>query len=201
MAKRCTRLGIMMVESEIKQFVTYMLLSLPGLKRVLLGKQDVMIVEVCEEDLYDTIFCFKNNQQLRFDSLLDIWGVDYIGTTSRFEINYLLLSTSNQMRVIVRTYVAENDGLKSVTSLFKSAAWLEREVWDMYGVLFFENLDLRRILTDYGFEGHPLRKDFPLSGFSEVRYDDSDKRVVYEPLEVSQEYRSFSFKNPWGQKT
>lgn len=191
----------MMVESEIKQFVTYMLLSLPGLKRVLLGKQDVMIVEVCEEDLYDTIFCFKNNQQLRFDSLLDIWGVDYIGTTSRFEINYLLLSTSNQMRVIVRTYVAENDGLKSVTSLFKSAAWLEREVWDMYGVLFFENLDLRRILTDYGFEGHPLRKDFPLSGFSEVRYDDSDKRVVYEPLEVSQEYRSFSFKNPWGQKT
>lgn len=190
-----------MVESEIKQFVTYMLLSLPGLKRVLLGKQDVMIVEVCEEDLYDTIFCFKNNQQLRFDSLLDIWGVDYIGTTSRFEINYLLLSTSNQMRVIVRTYVAENDGLKSVTSLFKSAAWLEREVWDMYGVLFFENLDLRRILTDYGFEGHPLRKDFPLSGFSEVRYDDSDKRVVYEPLEVSQEYRSFSFKNPWGQKT
>jgi NADH-quinone oxidoreductase subunit C len=190
-----------MVESEIKILVSYMLLSLSGLKRILLSKQNTLIVEVCAEDVHDVIFHLKNNQQLRFDSLLDIWGVDYIGSTSRFEVNYLLLSTTNQIRVIVRAYISENGGLKSVTSLFKSAAWLEREVWDMYGVLFFENLDLRRILTDYGFEGHPLRKDFPLSGFSEVRYDDGDKRVVYEPLEVSQEYRSFSFKNPWGQKT
>lgn len=190
-----------MVKSEIKILVSYMLLSLSGLKRILLSKQNTLIVEVCAEDVHDVIFHLKNNQQLRFDSLLDIWGVDYIGSTSRFEVNYLLLSTTNQIRVIVRTYIAENGGLKSVISLFKSAAWLEREVWDMYGVLFFENLDLRRILTDYGFEGHPLRKDFPLSGFSEVRYDDGDKRVVYEPLEVSQEYRSFSFKNPWGQKT
>lgn len=191
----------MLVEFEIKTFVAYILLSFPGLNRVLLSKQNVMVVEVCAEDLYNLIFCLSKNQQLRFDSLLDIWGVDYIGTTSRFEINYLLVSTSNQMRIMVRTYVSENHGLKSITPLFKSAAWLEREVWDMYGVLFFENSDLRRILTDYGFEGHPLRKDFPLSGFSEIRYDDGDKRVVYEPLEVSQEYRSFSFKNPWGQKT
>jgi len=192
---------IIMAEFEIKILVSYMLLSLSGLKRILLSKQNVLIVEVCAENVHDVIFHLKNNQQLRFDSLLDIWGVDYIGSTSRFEVNYLLLSTTNQIRVIVRAYISENGGLKSVTSLFKSAAWLEREVWDMYGVLFFENLDLRRILTDYGFEGHPLRKDFPLSGFSEVRYDDGDKRVVYEPLEVSQEYRSFSFKNPWGQKT
>jgi NADH-quinone oxidoreductase subunit C len=192
---------IKMAEFEIKILVSYMLLSLSGLKRILLSKQNVLIVEVCAENVHDVIFHLKNNQQLRFDSLLDIWGVDYIGSTSRFEVNYLLLSTTNQIRVIVRAYISENGGLKSVTSLFKSAAWLEREVWDMYGVLFFENLDLRRILTDYGFEGHPLRKDFPLSGFSEVRYDDGDKRVVYEPLEVSQEYRSFSFKNPWGQKT
>ena len=128
---------------------------------------------------------------------MDIWGVDYPDKNERFEVNYQLLSIYLNVRIVLRLTVEEFEGVDSVSSLFSSAGWLEREVWDMYGVFFFENTDLRRILTDYGFQGHPLRKDFPLSGFMEVRYDDSEKRVVYEPLEVSQEFRSFNFSSPW----
>lgn len=196
MAERCVGLGVMAMHSETSLLVTYLSRSLPGCLNIVTSGNTI-IVEVAPAEIRAVVSFLKKNQQLRFDCLLDIWGVDYLGDFNRFEINYLLLSVVNQYRIIVRTRVDEYTGLPSVSSIFKSSGWLEREVWDMYGVIFFENNDLRRILTDYGFEGHPLRKDFPLSGFSEVRYDDGDKRIVYEPLEVSQEYRSFSFKNPW----
>jgi NADH-quinone oxidoreductase subunit C len=185
-----------------KLLVTYISRTTPGILSINVkpGTSPTVIIEIASVNLNQVISFLKRNQQLRFDSLLDLWALDYPSALNRFEINYLLLSVTNQIRVIIRTRVSEYSGLPSVTGLFKAAGWLEREVWDMYGILFFENEDLRRILTDYGFEGHPLRKDFPLSGFSEVRYDDGDKRIVYEPLEVSQEYRSFSFKNPWTYK-
>jgi NADH/F420H2 dehydrogenase subunit C len=174
----------------------FLISSMPGLNKVVSHSQ-FLIVIVEPKALFDSALFLKNNQQLRFDSLLDVWCTDYISHDRRFEVNYLFLSTTNAMRIVVRTTVSESEGLLSLTSIFKSAGWLEREVWDMFGVLFHEHSDLRRILTDYGFEGHPLRKDYPLSGFVEVRYDDGDKRIVYEPLEVAQEYRSFQFRSPW----
>jgi NADH-quinone oxidoreductase subunit C len=144
--------------------------------------------------------CVKLIKQLsflRYEEMLDIWASDFPYKKERFEVNYLFLNILTSQRLVLRTYVQENQGLSSINELYSSAGWLEREVWDMFGVLFYNNHDLRRILTDYCFDGHPLRKDFPLSGFLEVRYDDSEKRVVYEPLEVIQEYRMFNFKSPW----
>lgn len=137
---------------------------------------------------------------IKANSLLDIWVVDYPERENRFEINYLLLSVKHEIRYIVKTLVSEYKYIHSVTNLFPSANWLEREVWDMYGVLFIEHIDLRRILTDYGFSGHPLRKDFPLTGYTELRYDDSEKRVVVEVLEASQEFRLFNYSSPWENK-
>lgn len=138
-------------------------------------------------------FLFFNN----YPSMMDIWGIDYPHRAFRFEINYMLLNYSAPHRVILRSYATEYSSLTTVSDVFNSANWLEREVWDMYGVFFSGHKDLRRILTDYGFSGFPLRKDFPLTGYSEVRYDDSKKQVVLEPLEVSQEFRLFNFKSPW----
>lgn len=197
MAKRRIRLGVMAVtKTEKNILITYLSQTIPGESITATSNTISPVIEISSTELRNTVLFLKQNQQLRFDCLLDIWAVDFLGK-NRFEVNYLLLSIINQSRVIIRTRVDEYTGLPSISDLFKSSGWLEREVWDMYGILFFGNMDLRRILTDYGFEGHPLRKDFPLSGFSEVRYDDGDKRIVYEPLEVSQEYRSFFFKNPW----
>jgi NADH/F420H2 dehydrogenase subunit C len=196
-AKRRIRLGVMAVtKTEKNILITYLSQTIPGESITATSNTISPVIEISSTELRNTVLFLKQNQQLRFDCLLDIWAVDFLGK-NRFEVNYLLLSIINQSRVIIRTRVDEYTGLPSISDLFKSSGWLEREVWDMYGILFFGNMDLRRILTDYGFEGHPLRKDFPLSGFSEVRYDDGDKRIVYEPLEVSQEYRSFFFKNPW----
>jgi len=129
--------------------------------------------------------------------LLDIWCTDYPEKIERFELNYLLVSYKYNIRIILRVYLTENMGIETVSDIYKSAGWLEREVWDMQGIYFYNNLDLRRILTDYGFEGFPLRKDFPMSGFVEIRYDDTEKRIVQELLEISQDYRNFNFKSPW----
>ena len=131
---------------------------------------------------------------------MDIWGVDFPSNKERFEVNYLLLSIRFNIRIIVKVTVNEEDAIESVEEIFSSAGWLEREVWDMFGVYFVGNKDLRRILTDYGFEGHPLRKDFPLSGYTEVRYDDGEKRIVVEPSELAQEFRYFNFNSPWEKK-
>jgi NADH dehydrogenase (ubiquinone) Fe-S protein 3 len=126
-------------------------------------------------------------------------AVDYPTRSHRFELVYMLLSLPYNTRIKVKTYANEVDPIPSTVSLFKGAEWMEREVWDMYGVFFTQHPDLRRILTDYGFEGHPLRKDFPLTGFTEVRYDDSKKRVVQEPLELAQAFRYFEYQSPWEQ--
>jgi NADH-quinone oxidoreductase subunit C len=151
-----------------------------------------------EKNILKSLLIFlKYDTLLLYEQLLDIWAVDVIGQEKRFEINYLMLSVRFNKRIIIHTNSSEDEYLVSVIDIFKSAGWLEREVWDLYGVLFFNNNDLRRILTDYGFEGHPFRKDFPLTGYLECRYDDSAGRIALEPVELSQEYRVFNFISPW----
>lgn len=149
--------------------------------------------------LFQLLWFLKSHTHTRFQVLIDICGVDYPSRRRRFEVVYNLLSTRYNSRIRVQTSVDEITRISSVVSLFPSAGWWEREVWDMFGVYFINHPDLRRILTDYGFEGHPLRKDFPLSGYVEVRYDDSEKRVVSEPIEMTQEFRYFDFASPWEQ--
>ena len=139
----------------------------------------------------------RDDSQCLFKCLVDVCGVDYPERERRFEVVYNLLSVSHNQRIRVKVPVGENEAVPSVTSVFPSAGWFERETWDLYGVYFSDHPDLRRILTDYGFEGHPLRKDFPLTGHVEVRYDDEQQRVVYEPVHLTQEFRTFDFLSPW----
>jgi NADH-quinone oxidoreductase subunit C len=139
----------------------------------------------------------RDDSQCLFQQLMDICGVDYPDRVERFEVVYNLLSLKHNQRIRVKVAVREDEPVPSVVALYPSAAWYEREAWDLYGVPFAENPDLRRLLTDYGFDGHPLRKDFPLTGFVEVRYDDEQKRVVYEPVKLTQDFRSFDFLSPW----
>ncbi|MEJ1993970.1 MAG: NADH-quinone oxidoreductase subunit C [Limibacillus sp.] len=139
----------------------------------------------------------RDDQNLKFQQLLDITAVDYPSREERFEVVYNLLSLIHNQRIRVKVSAGEEDTLPSVVSLFPSAGWMEREVWDLYGVYFADHPDLRRILTDYGFEGHPLRKDFPLTGHVELRYDETQKRVVYEPVKLTQDFRTFDFVSPW----
>lgn len=139
----------------------------------------------------------RDNGNCMCKVLIDLFGVDYPDRTERFEIVYSLLSLKHNHRIFVKTQVEEKTHVPSVAKVFPCAVWFEREVWDMYGVQFDNNPDLRRILTDYGFEGHPLRKDFPLTGYVEVRYDPAKQRVVYEPVKLPQEFRNFDFMSPW----
>ncbi|WP_096701836.1 NADH-quinone oxidoreductase subunit C [Magnetospirillum sp. 15-1] len=139
----------------------------------------------------------KDDSGCLFKQLVDVCGVDWPGREQRFDVVYHLLSMKHNQRVRVKVAADEETAVPSVTGVFSSAGWFEREVWDMYGVLFSDHPDLRRILTDYGFEGHPLRKDFPLTGYVEMRYDDETKRVVYEPVKLTQDFRSFDFLSPW----
>ena len=137
------------------------------------------------------------NTNTQFKSISDLCGVDYPQREQRFEVVYNLLSHRYNSRIRVKTTTDEYTPVESIAGVLPAAAWYEREVWDMYGVWFVNHPDLRRILTDYGFEGHPLRKDFPLSGYTEVRYDETQKRVVSEPIEITQEFRNFDFRSPW----
>jgi NADH-quinone oxidoreductase subunit C len=139
----------------------------------------------------------RDNVQLKFVSIIDISGVDYLGRDRRFDVVYHLLSPSLNQRIRVKVETDEDTPVPSAVGVFPGANWYERETYDMYGVLFSGHPDLRRLLTDYGFEGHPLRKDFPVTGFVEVRYDDEQKRVVYEPVKLRQEFRDFDFLSPW----
>ena len=139
----------------------------------------------------------KNHLTIQCKQLMDVTAVDFPVRENRFEIVYNLLSIESNSRIRVKSSIDALTPIASVTSLFACAAWWEREVWDMFGVFFWDHPDCRRILTDYGFKGHPLRKDFPLSGYVEVRYDDSEKRVVTEPVELAQEFRFFDFSSPW----
>ncbi|MCT8998349.1 NADH-quinone oxidoreductase subunit C [Chelativorans intermedius] len=148
-------------------------------------------------DIVDVLTFLRDDVQCQFFAFIDISGVDYPAREKRFDVVYHLLSPRQNQRIRVKVATDEDTPVPSVVEVFPAAEWYEREVYDLYGVLFTGHPDLRRILTDYGFEGHPLRKDFPLSGFVQVRYDDDAKRVIYEPVDLRQEFRNFDFLSPW----
>ena len=156
-----------------------------------------LLIEINEKDLIDTVQFLKLNENCKFKQLIDIAGVDYPENDKRFELIYLFLSHENNTRIKLLIKFEINQTINSITKIFPSANWMEREVFDMYGIKFKNHPDLRRILTDYGFKGHPLRKDFPLTGFNEVRYSEKDKKVIYEPVKLEQNYRNFYFESPW----
>src|SRR3990167_6527204 len=159
------------------------------------GKEPVLIVE--RSSLPRVLTRLKDAEGLKFTQLMDICGVDYLGRDIRFEVVYHLLSISYNLRLCLKVKVEEGVPVPSIVSVYSNANWLEREVFDLFGIPFDDHPDLRRILTDYGFEGHPLRKDFPLTGYVEVRYDEDKKRVVYEPVNLPQAFRTFDLKSPW----
>ena len=156
-----------------------------------------LLVEISDNNLIDVIQFLKSNENCKFKQLIDIAGVDYPENEKRFELIYLFLSHENNLRIKLLIKFEINQLINSITKIFPSANWMEREVFDMYGIKFKNHPDLRRILTDYGFKGHPLRKDFPLTGFNEVRYSEKDKKVIYEPVKLEQNYRNFDFESPW----
>ena len=160
-------------------------------------KHNQIYIETDKEDIVDVALFLKTNQDTKFRQLIDLTVVDYPEQNQRFEVVYLFLSHEFNQRLIVKYSIAENEVIPSLTSIFPSANWMEREVFDMYGVSFKDHPDLRRILTDYGFEGHPLRKDFPLTGHSEVRYSEDQKKVISEPVKLEQNYRNFDYESPW----
>ena len=160
-------------------------------------KYNELLIETYEKDLIDVVQFLKLNEKCKFRQLIDIAGVDYPEDEKRFELVYLFLSHEYNTRIKLLIKFELSQTINSITKIFPSANWMEREVFDMYGIKFKNHPDLRRILTDYGFKGHPLRKDFPLTGFNEVRYSEKDKKVIYEPVKLEQNYRNFDFESPW----
>ncbi len=160
-------------------------------------KHNQLYFEIDKDDLLDVVLFIKTNNSTKFRQLIDITVVDYPERAKRFKVVYLFLSHEFNQRLILSYFVSENEIISSLTTIFPSANWMEREVFDMYGVNFKDHPDLRRILTDYGFEGHPLRKDFPLTGHIETRYSENKKKVVYEPVKLEQNYRNFDYQSPW----
>jgi NADH-quinone oxidoreductase subunit C len=156
-----------------------------------------LFIYIDVEDVISTILFLKTNEKCKFKQLIDITAVDYLQKEKRFKIVYLLLSHENNLRIIININIDEKTTVPSITKIFPSANWMEREVFDMYGISFKDHPDLRRILTDYGFDGYPLRKDFPLTGHLEVRYSEEKKKVISEPVKLDQEYRDFDFESPW----
>ena len=152
---------------------------------------------VPSKKIFDVLTKLHSNSYFAFDQLIDITAIDYPEKPTRFEVVYLLLSTITNQRLTVKICVNEGELVQSCVSIFKSANWSEREIWDMFGIFFSGHPDLRRLLTDYGFEGHPLRKDFPLTGRVQVKYDTDQNKVIYEPINLVQEYRDFDFLSPW----
>lgn len=158
---------------------------------------DELTINARADQILSVLKFLRDDASCKFAILIDICGVDYPGRSQRFDVVYHLLSPTQNQRIRVKVQADEETLVPSAVELFPAANWFEREAFDMYGILFSDHPDLRRLLTDYGFQGHPLRKDFPLTGFVEVRYDDSQKRVVYEPVSLTQEFRSFDFMSPW----
>ena len=156
-----------------------------------------LLVETTEEELINVILFLKSDDSLRFRQLIDIAGVDYPEEEKRFNLVYFLLSHEKNIRIKISINFEIGKKIPTLTKIYPSANWMEREVFDMYGIEFTDHPDLRRILTDYNFEGHPLRKDFPLTGFNEVRYSEKEKKVIYEPVKLEQNYRDFDFESPW----
>ena len=160
-------------------------------------KFNQLFIDIEVEDLSSTILFLKTNEKCRFKQLIDITAVDYPEKERRFKIVYLLLSHENNFRIVINLNIEDGATVPSITKIFPSANWMEREVFDMYGITFQDHPDLKRILTDYGFEGYPLRKDFPLTGHTEVRYSENKKKVISEPVKLDQAYRNFDFESPW----
>ena len=156
-----------------------------------------LLIETDVENLFNIIQFLKSNDSCKFKQLIDIAGIDFPERDKRFRLVYLFLSHENNLRIKIVINFEIEKKIPSITKIFPSANWMEREVFDMYGIKFTNHPDLRRILTDYGFKGHPLRKDFPLTGFNEVRYSEKNKKVVYEPVKLEQNYRDFDFESPW----
>ena len=156
-----------------------------------------LLIDTTEEELIEVIIFLKSSDKFKFRQLIDIAGVDYPEEEKRFQLVYLFLSHENNIRIKLLIKFQSDQTINSITKIFPSANWMEREVFDMYGIEFIDHPDLRRILTDYNFEGYPLRKDFPLTGFNEVRYSEKEKKVIYEPVKLEQNYRNFDFESPW----
>ena len=160
-------------------------------------RHEQLYINIDNEDLIDVTLFIKSNENTKFRQLIDITVVDYPENAQRFKVVYLFLSHEFNQRIILSYLISENEVIPSLTHIYPAANWMEREVFDMYGVKFKDHPDMRRILTDYGFEGHPLRKDFPLTGHTEVRYSEDQKKVISEPVKLEQNYRNFDYESPW----
>jgi len=160
-------------------------------------KHEQLYINIDSEDLIDVTLFIKSNENTKFRQLMDVTVVDYPENAQRFKVVYLFLSHEFNQRIILSYLISENEVIPSLTPIYPAANWMEREVFDMYGVKFKDHPDMRRILTDYGFEGHPLRKDFPLTGHTEVRYSEEQKKVISEPVKLEQNYRNFDYESPW----
>ena len=178
-------------------FGNFLVSSLPNYIYTVFVSFNELTLVVDYRSINKVLSFLKKDFNSQFRVLIDLTVVDYPENDKRFEVVYMLLSLKYNTRIKIKTHVNELSSLDSACSLFASANWPEREVWDMFGICFRDHPDLRRLLTDYGFDGHPLRKDFPLNGYSAVRYDDTQKIVLYEATELSQEYRNFDFQSPW----
>jgi NADH-quinone oxidoreductase subunit C len=179
---------------ELGDYLTGEAASLVTRSEAIVGE---LILWTTPASIVSLLTLLRDNPQCQFNMLIDICGVDYPERTQRFEVVYNLLSLSNNLRIRVKVPTDEATAVPSVASIYRAAGWFEREAWDLYGIYFSDHDDLRRLLTDYGFEGHPMRKDFPLTGYVEVRYDEEQKRVVYEKVKLTQEFRTFDFLSPW----
>ena len=154
-------------------------------------------IQIDKPEIFNTIKELKEDTNFQFDQLIDLTAIDYPSREKRFDVIYLLLSMTLNQRVLIKTSIAQSESIESIIPIHRAADWYERECYDLFGIQFLNHPDLRRIMTDYNFEGHPLRKDFPLTGHTEVRYDDLEKKVVYEPVKLTQEYRNFDYMSPW----
>lgn len=188
-----------MESKNLQKYGQYLLNQLPNHIDEVIIENGELTLHSTPKRIVELLTFLKNHNNCQYKSIIDICGVDYPNRDKRFEVVYHLLSLVHNSRIRVKVFVNETTPVPSATAVYDGANWFERETWDMYGVFFSNHPDLRRILTDYGFEGFPMRKDFPLSGYLEVRYDDEQKRVVYEPLEMTQEFRNFEFTSPWEQ--
>ncbi|MBB4142482.1 NADH-quinone oxidoreductase subunit C [Rhizobium rhizoryzae] len=185
------------MSEALNDFAAYVNEARPGLVASSAIAYDELTLNTTPENLIALLTFLRDDVQARYVNLVDIAGVDWPKRARRFDVVYHLLSPSQNARIRVKVQCGEDEAVPSACAVYPGADWFEREAWDLYGILFTGHPDLRRILTDYGFEGHPLRKDFPLTGFVEVRYDDGAKRVVYEPVQLRQEFRNFDFLSPW----
>lgn len=157
----------------------------------------IITLNVEKGNLINVLKTLTQHPECEFTMLTDLFAIDNLGAEIRWELVYNLLSVNKNKRIIIKMQIDEDEQIESISNIFNAAIWYEREVWDMFGIEFVSHPDMRRILTDYGFQGHPLRKDFPLTGYKEVRYDYDTKKVIYEPVKLTQEYRNFDFLSPW----